>query len=179
MPTPRQPVPGLKLPTVSGAPFDLATAHGDMGTLLVFYRGLHCPLCIKQLKEISEQLDAFAERGVNVVAVTADGEERAKEFAERVGSDKLTVAYDLPLETARSDWGLYLSTSRGKTSIGIEEAPIFPEPGLFLVLADGTLYFASVQTMPFARPSVGDILGALDFIKANGYPARGEYTGAV
>jgi hypothetical protein len=42
--------------------------------------------------------------------------------------------------------------------------------------ADGTLYFASVQTMPFARPAFGDILGALDFVIAKNYPARGEVT---
>ena len=51
---------------------------------------------------------------------------------------------------------------------------MFSEPGLFLVRPDGTLYFASVQTMPFSRPRFADILGALDFVIANDYPGRGE-----
>jgi hypothetical protein len=28
--------------------------------------------------------------------------------------------------------------------------------------------------MPFARPSFGDLLKAIDFVIANDYPARGE-----
>lgn len=52
-------------------------------------------------------------------------------------------------------------------------------PGLFFVLPDQTLYFASIQTMPFARPPLDGVLGALDFVAGKNYPARGEYTGPV
>jgi hypothetical protein len=62
------------------------------------------------------------------------------------------------------------------TSTGVEEPALFSEPGLFLVRADGTLYFASVQTMPFARPRFVDVVAALDYVIANDYPARGEVT---
>ena len=61
-----------------------------------------------------------------------------------------------------------------KGLIGFEEPALFSEPGLFLVRPDGTLYFGTVQTMPFARPNFREILGALDFVLAKGYPARGE-----
>ena len=64
------------------------------------------------------------------------------------------LAYGLPLDEARA-WGLYVSTSRGKTSLGIEEPAMFSEPGLFLVRPDGTLYWGNVSTMPFARPHFG------------------------
>ena len=50
----------------------------------------------------------------------------------------------------------------------------FSEPGLFLVKPDGTLYAAFIQTMPFARPPLDQLLGAIDFIKEKDYPARGE-----
>jgi hypothetical protein len=33
--------------------------------------------------------------------------------------------------------------------------------------------------MPFVRPNFGEMAKALDFVIANDYPARGEYTGAV
>jgi hypothetical protein len=56
---------------------------------------------------------------------------------------------------------------------------LFSEPGLFLVSPDQSLYYGSVQTMPFARPHFSELLGALDFAIANDYPARGEYTGEV
>ena len=80
---------------------------------------------------------------------------------------------NLSIATGRA-WGLYVSTGRGDTSIGIEEPALFTEPGLFLVRPDGTLYWAAVQTMPFARPGFADVLKALDFVIAKDYPARGE-----
>ena len=59
------------------------------------------------------------------------------------------------------------------------QGPRFPEPGVFLVRPDGTLYYAAVQTMPFARPHFDERIGALDFAIANNHPARGKYVGLV
>jgi hypothetical protein len=90
----------------------------------------------------------------------------------------MKVGYGLSLKSARQ-WGLYISASRGVTSIGIEEPELFSEPGVFIVRPDGSLYYGAVQTMPFARPQFQDLLGAIDFAIAKDYPARGEYSGAV
>ena len=92
-------------------------------------------------------------------------------------AETLRIAYDLPLAKAR-EWGLYISTSRGTTSIGIEEPALFAEPGLFMVTPEQNLYYGSVQTMPFVRPHFSELVGALDFTIKNDYPARGAYTGA-
>ena len=56
---------------------------------------------------------------------------------------------------------------------------MFSEPALFLVSPDQTLYYMSVQSMPFVRPHLSELLGALDFAIDKNYPARGEYTGAL
>jgi hypothetical protein len=74
---------------------------------------------------------------------------------------------------------LYISASRGKTSIGIEEPALFSEPGVFLIRRDGTIYWLSVQSMPFVRPSFSEMVQALDFVIKNDYPARGEYAAEV
>jgi hypothetical protein len=99
-------------------------------------------------------------------------------MADKIEAKNLRFGYDLDLAKAR-EWGLYISTSRGKTSIGIEEPALFSEPGLFMVTPEQTLYYGSVQTMPFVRPHFSELVGALDFAIANNYPARGEYTDAV
>ena len=99
-------------------------------------------------------------------------------MANKIKATAMEIAYGLSLPSARQ-WGLYISASRGKTSIGIEEPALFSEPGVFHVRPDGTLYYGAVQTMPFARPQFQDLLGAIDFAIANDYPARGEFTGAV
>ncbi|MGR3501554.1 peroxiredoxin-like family protein [Pseudaestuariivita sp.] len=176
--TPRQKTPDLKLPTLDGSEFDLSAQTSERGTIVCFYRGLHCPLCATYLKEFDKLAPAFAERGVDSVAVSSDGQERAQAMADKIENAHLRFAYDLPLQVAR-DWGLYISTSRGKTSIGIEEPALFSEPGLFMVTPEQTLYYGSVQTMPFVRPHFSELVGALDFAIDKSYPARGEYTGAV
>ena len=170
---PRQPVPELELPLVGGGTWRLSDQHPKNFALVVFYRGLHCPICSTYLGDLNRKTDQFAERGVSIVVVSSDGEDRAAEAKSKWQLDKLPVAYGLSLDAARA-WGLYISSSRGKTSTGYEEPALFIEPGLFLVRSDGTLYFGSVQTMPFARPAFADILKALDFVLANDYPARGE-----
>ncbi|MBB4225980.1 peroxiredoxin-like family protein [Variovorax guangxiensis] len=175
---PRQPVPSLAVPTLAHGSFDLAREAPDRFTLLCFYRGLHCPVCAMYLRELESKIDAFAARGVNVLALSSDGEDRAREMAKKIGATSLRVGYGLSLPTARA-WGLFLSTSRGKTSIGIEEPDLFSEPGLFLVRPDGTLYWSSVQSMPFARPNFGELVQALDFVIKNDYPARGEFVGSL
>lgn len=175
---PRHPVPALNVPLVGDGRFVLGAAPGEHFDMLVFYRGLHCPICAKYLLELERLSAEFATRGVQVVAISSDSEERGKLMAEKVSAKGVKFAYGLGLRSARQ-WGLYISTSRGKTSIGIEEPELFAEPGVFLVRPDGTLYYGAVQTMPFARPQFQDLLAAVDFAISKDYPARGEYTGAV
>lgn len=50
---------------------------------------------------------------------------------------------------------------------------------MFLAKPDGTLYFGTVQTMPFARPHFDELMAAIDFTIAKIYPARDRYAGAV
>jgi peroxiredoxin len=175
---PRQKTPELSLPLVGGGTFDLAKESTERGTVICFYRGLHCPICATYLQELEKRTSDFAERGVSTVAVSSDDAERAGQMAEKIGASTLRVAYGHSLEAART-WGLYISTSRGKTSIGIEEPALFSEPGLFMVTPQQTLYYGSVQTMPFVRPHFSELVSALDFAIADAYPARGEYAGAV
>lgn len=80
----------------------------------------------------------------------------------------MVVGYGLSIEKAR-EWGLFISKG-----ISDSEPTEFSEPGLFLVKADGTLYAASIQTMPFTRPDFDELLGGLKFVKDKNYPARGE-----
>ena len=175
---PRQKTPGLSVPTLDNGTFDLSTETAERGTVICFYRGLHCPICATYLTEMEKQATAFAERGVATIAISSDGEERTHAMADKISASNLRFGYDLSLEKAR-EWGLYISTSRGKTSIGIEEPALFSEPGLFMVTPEQTLFYGSVQTMPFVRPHFSELVGALDFAIKNNYPARGEYTGAV
>ncbi|MDA9789512.1 AhpC/TSA family protein [Amylibacter sp.] len=175
---PRQKTPNLSLSTLDHGAFDLSAEKSERGTVICFYRGLHCPICANYLTELEKRVGDFAERGVTTIAISSDGEERTRAMADKIDAKGLRFGYDLSLEKAR-EWGLYISTSRGTTSIGIEEPALFSEPGLFMVTPEQTLYYGSTQTMPFVRPHFSELVGALDFAITNNYPARGEYAGEV
>jgi peroxiredoxin len=170
---PRQPVPALSVPLAGGGRFDLSAEKPQHFTMVVFFRGLHCPICKTYLKDLDSKLAEFEKRGVSVVALSSDDAERGEKTKQEWGLTALRLGHSLSLKSARA-WGLFISTSRGKTSAGIEEPALFSEPGLFLVRPDGTLYFSSVQTMPFSRPHFADILNAITFVVEKNYPGRGE-----
>jgi peroxiredoxin len=176
--TPRHPVPALNVALTTGERFVLGAAPGEKFDLVVFYRGLHCPICAKYLLELERLAPEFASRGVQVIAVSCDDADRAQQMADKVKASVVKLAYGLSLKNARQ-WGLYISNSLGKSSLGIDEPVLFSEPAVYLVRPDGTLYYGAVQTMPFARPAFQDLLGAIDFAIAKDYPARGEYTAEV
>lgn len=175
---PRQMAPALVVETLDHGSFDLASEAPGRMTLVCFYRGLHCPVCAMYLKELERLTQEFAERGVTTIAISSDSEARAREMQKKIAASNLRIGYGLPLSEARK-WGLYISTSRGKTSIGIDEPELFSEPGLFLLRPDQTIYYLSVQSMPFVRPNFKELLQALDFTIEHDYPARGEYVGAL
>jgi peroxiredoxin len=170
---PRTPVPSLEIDTLEGGRWKLSEHRPERFTMLVFYRGLHCPICRKYLSELNGEAEAFAKRGVETLVLSSDARQRAQEAKDRWGLANLTVGYGLPLDKAR-EWGLYVSSGRGKTSAGVDEPASFSEPGIFLVRPDGTLYWGNWSTMPFARPHFNEILAAIDFAVSKDYPARGE-----
>ena len=81
---PRQKTPALSVPTLNQEQFDLASETNPQGTVICFYRGLHCPLCATYLKEFQALVSDFAERGFETIAISSDGKDRTEQMAEKV-----------------------------------------------------------------------------------------------
>jgi len=169
---PRQAVPALELDTLEGS-WSLADQSPQNFTMVVFYRGLHCPICSKYIAELDKLSGDFADMGVSILIASGDSRERAEQTRQDWALKNLTLGHGVTTEQAR-DWGLHRSSGRGLTSTGIEEPSEFSEPGLFIVRADNTLYWAQISTMPFARPHFREVIGGLKFALEKDYPARGE-----
>ena len=169
---PRSAVPALTLNTLKGT-WSLSEQTPEHFTMVVVYRGLHCPKCRDYLKELSRLADDFTAKGVTIIALSSDTQERAQQASTEWAIENLTMGYGLTVEQSQA-WGLHRSAGRGMTSIGIEEPAEFTEPGFYLIRPDGTLYWSNISTMPFARPHFREVLGAIDFAISNNYPARGE-----
>ena len=165
---PKTKTPDLALETVAHGAWRLSEQKPKSKTLLVFYRGDHCPLCKKQLQEFERMYDDFLKAGIEVVAISSNSKELASKSVAEWELSKLPVAYGLPIDEARN-WGLFVSNG-----VKVTEPAQFTEPGYFVIEPDQTLYASMVQTMPFSRPSGRQLLNSLSFIIENDYPARGE-----
>ena len=146
----------------------LAKAEPETFSLLIFYRGLHCPICKTYLQKFDAMFDDFAKLGVEFSALSMDPRERAEQAMKEWGIDNLPIGYGIAEATARR-WGLYISES-----IKDGEPRRFNEPGLFLVRPDGELHYVAINSMPFGRPEPDAMLKAISFILDEEYPARGR-----
>ena len=138
-------------------------------TLLVFYRGLHCPKCQRYLGRLEELQPELRALGVEPLAISMDTESKARQARERWSLSELRLGYGLGEATAR-EWGLYLSSA-----LSDEEPEIFNEPGLFLVEPDHTVYMVAINSAPYGRPQLDELLSAVQYAIANNRPPRGTY----
>jgi peroxiredoxin len=159
--------PALSVPLVGGGTFTLSEQTPEALTMIVVYRGLHCPVCKAYLSRLNGMVEQFEGNGATVIAVSMDPQDRAEQAVEDWGLDKLRVGYGMSEATAR-EWGLYLSDSIKEAELGI-----FPEPGFFWVRPDGRLYLIDISSMPFSRPDLDMLVDKVGMVAK--YPARGTY----
>ena len=96
---PRQPVPALDVPLVTGGRFILGASPGERFDLLVFYRGLHCPICAKYLIEL-ERLVPTGQRQHGPHRQSADREESHRR-SDGVGPAGESQGHDSAHQTER------------------------------------------------------------------------------
>lgn len=166
--TPRKEVPEIQIDLVNDTHWSLKEQSPENFTMLIFYRGKHCPVCKTYLEDLQKMLSQFTDMGINIIAISSDKEDVAKATYEAWDIADIPVGFEFPVKEAR-EWGLYISEA-----IKDEEPDKFIEPGLFLIKPDQTLYSSSIQTMPFARPNFKDVLKGLKFVLKEAYPARGN-----
>ena len=172
---PGQPLPALAAKLVAGGGWTLAGEKPDKLALLAFYRGIFCPICRNWLADLNGVVNEFAKRGVSTIALSCDGKEAAEKSVAEWKLSKLRVGYKLDPEEARKA-GLYISQGRGvNQGSGLKESRLFTEPGLLLARPGGELYAAWLQSTPYARVHISEILTAVDnFLARDLPPARGS-----
>jgi peroxiredoxin len=169
--------PALSVPLINGDTFTLVERNPKHFTVVIFYRGAHCPLCFRYVKEIEENYQKALDGGFEIVLVSMDTLAKATQFAQDIADSigapslQVPIAYGLTEEQARS-WGLYISNNKE----GSNEPKVFSEPGLYVVRPDTTVVVAMVQSTPFTRPSIPDLISGLQYILDNNYPIRGSLT---
>ncbi|MEP6565223.1 MAG: redoxin domain-containing protein [Mesorhizobium sp.] len=169
-PMPSEKAPDLKVDVLGGEPLDLAHTRPKKLSLLLFYRGVHCPICRRELEELNLKQQEFTKAGIKVHAVSMDSRERAERQKRDWAIGDLAIGYGLDEASAR-DWGLFISGKAKDT-----EPERFAEPGIAIIDPEGHIYALFLQSVPFARPTLDGLLQGLKFVLENNYPTRGKLT---
>lgn len=158
-------IPDVSLARTGGGEVKLRDA--GKWRAIVVYRGKHCPICRTYLKALDGLLEEFKAAGVEVVAISADTQEKAEtQVAEEHW--RFPVGYGLTPDQMRQ-LGLYISAPRSPQ----ETDRPFAEPGLFVIAPGGTIQVVDISNAPFARPELSGVLKGLKFIQEKQYPIRG------
>lgn len=156
---PGQQFPIASLNLLDNSVVTLSSWMADASALLVIaYRGVQCSFCRKQLSEFDRGIEEVLNRNVNVIAVSVDTLDRARQMHDELALENLQLAHSLDLDVARR-CGLYISEKRKES-----EMPMFTEPGIFLVRPDETLANAWISTYAFPRVPFEGILDAIDHV---------------
>ena len=154
----------------AGGRWALAREKADKLCLLAFYRGVFCPVCRAWLADLDRLVPEFERRGVSVIALSCDEKEGAEKAVAEWGLTNLRVGYKLDVEDARRA-GLYISEGRAASVAANEKEPmLFAEPALLLVRPEGELYAAWIQSTPYARVHLVEVLAAVDNFIAKDLP---------
>ncbi len=92
-------LPDFTLEDCDGQTISSASFMGSP-TLLMFYRGNWCPLCVAQVREVAEQYRELQSRGVKVVLVSPQPADNTRELAERFDAP-MTFAVDRDFTAAK------------------------------------------------------------------------------
>ena len=161
-------MPAIDARLVGGGRWALAREKAEKLALLAFYRGIFCPICRVWLGDLDRLVPEFERRGVSVIALSCDRKEGAEKAVAEWGLKNLRVGYRLDVEGARRA-GLYISEGRGLSLVTNQKEPmLFAEPALLLVKPEGELYAAWIQSTPYARVHIGEVLTAVDNFVARG-----------
>lgn len=165
--------PDIIIPNLDGGLINLGklTENYDWKMVIV-YRGNHCPICTKLLSEINQVLPELNKLNIDVVAVSANSTEKAKEQIAEV-KPNFRIGYDLNIDQMKN-LGLFISKPR----LGMGASRPFAEPGLFVINENGNVQVIDISNAPFARPNIELMMMGLRYVRnlTEKYPINGTYS---
>ncbi len=167
---PGKPFPEIEVTNLDGNLENIGKTSKDAEwRAIVVYRGKHCPMCTKYLNKIEEYAQQLKDKGIEVIAVSADSREQLLEHLEKLNIS-YPVYHGLTLDQMR-ELGLRISTPRSET----ETDHRYAEPGLFVINGELNLHIVDISNNPFVRPDLETLASGLQWIKENRYPTRGTW----
>lgn len=163
---PADPFPPISFNLISGENRQLGASPGRW-TLLIVYRGDHCPRCKTYVKKLHELVPAYAERNVDILLATTDPSHVAKRTIDE-NNWTLPVAHGLTNEQCLQ-LGLYLTDQDASAELDGQYA----EPGMFLLNPEGLTQVIATSNSPSVRPDLEVVLDGIIGTQDRNLPIRG------
>jgi peroxiredoxin len=161
------PAPDFDLPDQEGQRVQLSAYRGKHPVLLIFVRGDWCPGCHMMLRTYERNRQAFADRGIHVMAIGPDDIQVNQDMVKRIG-----VSYRMLSDHTQAVSSMYgVVYTNPVIELGIDYAEGIPLPASFLVDVDGVVRYVSRpdRVGEFLDPAL--ILGVLEQLPSNPRPA--------
>lgn len=84
--------PDFNSTDIEGQPVHLKDMVNDGPVVLIFYRGVWCPVCNRYLSNLQDSLSLILDTGAKVIAVTPETAENAQKTANNTGAKFIIVS---------------------------------------------------------------------------------------
>lgn len=155
--------PSLPLSVVGGGSLHLPDDLAGKYAVILIYRGYWCPFCNEQIAAFVEAFPALSEKGITVVAFSADNQEVTREFVEKHGIP-FPIGYGANVDEVVQLTGAYEATfpTRGR----------FLESTGFVLAPDGTVINAVYSSRAIGRLIPADVIRLVTFMEGLRAQAR-------
>ena len=166
-----QKAPIIKAYDLNGNLVNMEVELKNKQLVLIFYRGVWCPVCIRYLKNLQDSLNYIENLGAKVIAITPEVDEKAKSTESKTGatfriisdsSEKWMKEYDVWFEVT----GYYqtkvnvgrlgdIASNNGK------DKAILPVPATYVIDKNGIIKYVQFDYNYKKRATVLDIMNVI------------------
>lgn len=131
-------------------------------TLILFYRGNWCPLCVAQVKELAERYQNIADQGFRIVCISPQSQAQTASIAERFSVPMVFLSD--PQAQAADSLGIRHSAGVPAGMSGYDPDTVFPS--IFVLNEQGRVLKAFLNDNYRDRPDPDSLVETLERLSA-------------
>ncbi|MBL4798216.1 MAG: AhpC/TSA family protein [Oleispira sp.] len=133
---------------------------GSQASLIMFYRGNWCPLCMAQIKEVAEQYRELEKRGIKIYMVSPQSEGHTGDLAKR-----FDVNMNFLIDEDNKAASMLQIVAKNGLPMGLQVLGYDSDtvmPTVVMTNSEGEIIFADLTDNYRVRPEPGDFLRVFD-----------------
>lgn len=133
---------------------------GSQASLIMFYRGNWCPLCMAQIKEVAGQYRELEKRGIKIYMVSPQSEGHTGDLAKRFD---VNMSFLIDEDSKAADTLQIVAENglpMGLQALGYDSDTVMPT--VVMTNEEGVIIFADLTDNYRVRPEPGDFIKVFD-----------------